>query len=881
MKYLNRSIRIIFFIIFYLLFEDFFVLKYQKFIVNGFLDKTIENPFLDCSIFLFILITLIWSVLKIWKGYYLEAKQIFYSFSIIILYSIIRVKYSTDLVSFYYVEWLKYADLIYFVALIPILLIVSYTLASCKKENKETDSIIEEDQPITDIEEDILGRKTMVNHISNFILNQRSKKSIAIGIVGGWGDGKSSVMELVEKLIKKESGYIIVHFNSWLSISVNSIIADFFETIEVAISETSIDVSKELRKYSKKVLSVNSNSVTDILQNSLNLVQDKSMIEEFQYINKLLKKLNKKIIVFCDDLDRLQPNEVFEVLKLIRNTASFDVFNYVVGYDKEYVIKALDKNNISSPEKYLEKIFIKEFPLPPIQQENINGFIKAKIAKIVSFNNQKNVDEVIEGSIFSFDGIKNVNSKIKSFKIDKFQSLKNIRDAKRFVNEFSEGLKYIEEEVEIKDYLLIKLLKFSYYKVYCLLIQRDLFLKGNLDDYQGQQKYFNYILINDNEGYGNNSFEDSKLSKVIQSLNIYSEGEINTIGSIINSLFRSYTKSSALSISYGNNYYKYFHDELRENSISIKEFENFIVKSFKEQRRQIDKLYTDGRLYFFMIFLYKIEVKELNNREQYENYVKILFYIGSLGADTEYLNYFPVDRGYIYDVITSNRDLLVEKFEYQNDNEFKEFIQSVFYSDKSSYDFEIDYLKNIYSGNGGLNTYIFPFTREEMKQYFMFCFNKISKGVKGVNDLFWDCYNLCFIEHWANERGNDYGVRPEIIEENKESLIYKVIPCFLDQFLIKMVNSHKISALDGDSYKLSVSNYLPLRLFANLDEFIVYLESEKLKVNIVSESLFLVEFLVFAKKVKREGPYVDFNFEYEPMKAILKQLEDGIIKRIG
>lgn len=870
MKYLNHSIRIIFFIIFYLLFEDFFVSKYREFIVKGFLDRTVESPFLDFSIFLLILITLIWSVLKILKGYYLEAKQIVYSFSIIILYSIIRVKYSTDLVSFYYVECLKYADLIYFIALIPILLIVSYTLANLKKENKETDSIIEEDQPITNIEEDILGRKTMVNHISNFILNQRSKKSIAIGVVGSWGDGKSSVMDIVEKSINKESGYIVVHFNSWLSISVNSIIADFFETVEVAISDTSIDVSKELKKYGKKVLSVNSNSVTNILQNSLNLVQDKSMIEEFQHINKLLKKLNKRIIVFCDDLDRLQPNEVFEVLKLIRNTASFDVFNYVVGYDKEYVSKALEKNNISSPEKYLEKIFIKEFPLQPIQQEDIIEFIKAKIVKIVTAENRNKITEVIDSSTFSSRNIH----------INIFKSLKNIRDAKRFLNEFSGGLKDIEEEIDINDYLLVKLLKFSYYHIYCLLLQRDFFLGVRNNHHQGHQKYLNYTLLSGNNGY-NDSFENSKLLKVTRSLDVYSEEDINTIGSIINSLFNVYN-SSLLSISYGNNYYKYFNDELKENSITINEYKNFIKKDYKEQCKQIDRLHLDGRLYPFLIFLYKTDVtKSIKNREQYENYVKVLFYIGSLKSDTEYLKYISIDHQYIYEVITNHRNILVKKFEYLNDNEFKEFIQSVFYSDKSSYEFEIDYLKSIYSGNGGLNTYIFPFTREGVEQYFIFCFNKINKEVKDVNDLFWDCYNLCFVEHWANENGNDYGVRPEIIEENKESLIYKVIPCFLDQFLIKMVMPQNMYALDANSFKLSVSNYLPLRLFANLDEFIVYLESEKLKDNIVGESLFLVEFLVFAKKVKEEGLYVDFNFEYEPMKAILKQLEDGIIKRIG
>src|SRR5690606_11617606 len=84
----------------------------------------------------------------------------------------------------------------------------------------------------------------------------------------------------------------------------------------------------------------------------------------YDSINDCIVKINKQIIVFIDDLDRLDCKEVIEVLRIVRNTANFTNMVYVVAYDRSYVNQAIKKINKFSFETYLEKIFQVEFSLP-------------------------------------------------------------------------------------------------------------------------------------------------------------------------------------------------------------------------------------------------------------------------------------------------------------------------------------------------------------------------------------------------------------------------------------------------------------------------------------------------------------------------------------
>ena len=132
-------------------------------------------------------------------------------------------------------------------------------------------------------------------------------------------------------------------------------------------------------------------------------IREESLYEKKMDLSDKFLRLSRPVVVFVfiDDIDRLEREEVFEVLRLIRNTADLNNTIYLVAYDKEYVTTVLEEKNIKDAASYLEKIFPVEVHLPKVEdnliwetlygdlncQERFNGrFTKSLFAR---FNNDE------------------------------------------------------------------------------------------------------------------------------------------------------------------------------------------------------------------------------------------------------------------------------------------------------------------------------------------------------------------------------------------------------------------------------------------------------------------------------------------------------------
>lgn len=130
-------------------------------------------------------------------------------------------------------------------------------------------------------------------------------------------------------------------------------------------------------------------------------IREESLYEKKMDLSDKFLRLSRPVVVFIDDIDRLEREEVFEVLRLIRNTADLNNTIYLVAYDKEYVTTVLEEKNIKDAASYLEKIFPVEVHLPKVEdnliwetlygdlncQERFNGrFTKSLFAR---FNNDE------------------------------------------------------------------------------------------------------------------------------------------------------------------------------------------------------------------------------------------------------------------------------------------------------------------------------------------------------------------------------------------------------------------------------------------------------------------------------------------------------------
>lgn len=277
--------------------------------------------------------------------------------------------------------------------------------------------------------------------------------SFSVALTGKWGTGKTTFLGYLKKELKKKNlNYL--EFNPWLSNSAENIVKDFFESLNAKLQELGIELGDEIDDYVRLLFQWGKESLVSHVNDVIGF-GDKQDLGSLRYkISEELNELGCKIYIMIDDVDRLQSKEIFEILKLIRNTADFNNIVYVVTFDKEYVIKSLQSLNIAKHEEYLKKIFQMELKFPMFESYLITHLFNEELDRHSHFpaelQNQLNRIE----SVLGLD------------KIYLNDYLSNFRDAKRFVNEFLLNLDYVVkqgviDDFNIRDLFLILLLEFT------------------------------------------------------------------------------------------------------------------------------------------------------------------------------------------------------------------------------------------------------------------------------------------------------------------------------------------------------------------------------------------------------------------------------------
>ena len=90
--------------------------------------------------------------------------------------------------------------------------------------------------------------------------------------------------------------------------------------------------------------------------------------EKKDKVEEALVKLEQRIIVFIDDMDRLFPNEVFEMIRIIKAVGELPNIGYVLAWDAAYIEEALKKGEVAYSTSYLDKIVQVRLKLPVLSQ---------------------------------------------------------------------------------------------------------------------------------------------------------------------------------------------------------------------------------------------------------------------------------------------------------------------------------------------------------------------------------------------------------------------------------------------------------------------------------------------------------------------------------
>lgn len=335
------------------------------------------------------------------------------------------------------------------------------------------------DDPIININHDRLGSKKTANNLIQILKNENHENSFTLGLVGPWGNGKSSIINFVKDHLNqsKENNIINIHFLPYLNHNENDIINEFFILLSNELGKYSGKVSSQLMLYSKKLTSLyKDKNIFDFLEDHITKIESTSANQLYNEINENLKEINKKIIVFIDDLDRLNEKEILQVLKLIRNTANFKNTFFVVAMDKEYVLSRLKSSSDILNTTFIDKFFQLEIYLPEIDNSILrNYFFDCLNNSILRTSDGSFKTQLIEA-------MSNEDNLFNDF-------IKNMRDAKRIVNQIIYDYPIFKNEIDLKDFMNFTYFKLKFPKYLKLLNDR----KANFIYIDREKETYNLI----------------------------------------------------------------------------------------------------------------------------------------------------------------------------------------------------------------------------------------------------------------------------------------------------------------------------------------------------------------------------------------------------
>lgn len=279
------------------------------------------------------------------------------------------------------------------------------------------------DKPVSNLENDRLHRKELVQMICKIIQNQDVSNSYTIGIIGKWGSGKTSIInfikeELKEKGKKKENRTPIefIDFNPWIYSSQENLSQEFLHRMSYVFGKKISKISKFfsrirclLKKFNISKIEVN------VLVWKLSIIieqneTDVSIQDLKEIISKKLQKSETRYVVIMDDIDRLDSHEVRMVFKLVRSIADFSNVIYILGYDDQIISKMMDTPEYSG-KNYLQKIINLPIRLPEISKDILANSLVEKYTSIISISElSKLEDKIIYGPVKNhLDSLRDIN----------------------------------------------------------------------------------------------------------------------------------------------------------------------------------------------------------------------------------------------------------------------------------------------------------------------------------------------------------------------------------------------------------------------------------------------------------------------------------------
>jgi hypothetical protein len=319
------------------------------------------------------------------------------------------------------------------------------------------------DRAIRSRTQDSLNRASLANAIAQQIASADADEEVVFGLVGSWGSGKTSLLNMTAEALEENSEDIVVlRFNPWLFSGTEHLVGIFFEELGAQLSERSDErlkaAGEALERYGRYLGMLRvvpgigpwaavTGAGTEILGRHLSGSDEEplSLRGRKRVLEEALKRIHKKIVVMVDDLDRMsRQQEVRDVVSLVRLNADLPNVVFVLAYDRRRVQEALAGAE-GDGRAYLEKIVQVVYDVPKSRDIDLSRALGDAINEAI--------DDVPVTGPYDEHRLQNIyHSVIRPL-------VRTIRDLRRYANVLPVTLRVIGDEVDLADVLALEAIR--------------------------------------------------------------------------------------------------------------------------------------------------------------------------------------------------------------------------------------------------------------------------------------------------------------------------------------------------------------------------------------------------------------------------------------
>ncbi|ACU72778.1 KAP P-loop domain protein [Catenulispora acidiphila DSM 44928] len=331
---------------------------------------------------------------------------------------------------------------------------------------------------------DLLDRARYAEHLVKLLDRVADgDDSSVLALIGPWGSGKSSVLEMATAHLRSGGGeetWLIGECNPWAYADQESLILGFFAELRAALpkgdrwSETRMrigEIGASASRLGKVGAFVRMDASGPVDAVTALIAGDNGAAAIRKRAIESLGGVGRPILMVLDDLDRLTPSELLMVFKLVRQVGRLPNVYYLLCYDEQTLLDVLKRTelvggDIRRAQDYLEKMVQIRLDLPALRNPQITSLTDAAIDAVVREN----------GVRLDRPQTDRIGTAYHSHMKDRLSTPRAIR---RFFAQVNAAYGAVGEDVDFVDFMLMTFVRTVEPAAYAMLHRhKDLLVEG-------------------------------------------------------------------------------------------------------------------------------------------------------------------------------------------------------------------------------------------------------------------------------------------------------------------------------------------------------------------------------------------------------------------